>query len=120
MKWGMWTSSPRRSPGETSRATRYRHYTAESLGSQPCGAGAARGDGEGGRGAAAHALISRWPGEGQGEHAWKRRAETPGDVHPTRLGVESFMWVNSCLPCSSEGIAPSPVCPASLLTLLSP
>ena len=38
----------------------------------------------------------------------------------TRSGVESVVWVNSCLPCSSEGDTPSPVCPASLLTLLSP
>lgn len=29
------------------------------------------------------------------------------------------MCVNSCLPCSSEDDTPSPVCPASLLTLLS-
>lgn len=40
--------------------------------------------------------------------------------HKTRSGVESFVWVNSCLPCSSEGVTPSPVCPASLLTLLPP
>lgn len=72
-------------------------------------------------GAAAHALFSRWPGKGQRERAWRRRPETPGNVHPTktRSGVASFTWVNSCLPCSSEGITPSPDCPASLLTLLS-
>lgn len=39
--------------------------------------------------------------------------------HKTRSRVESFVWVNSCLPCSFEGNTPSPVCPASLLTLLS-
>lgn len=39
-------------------------------------------------GAAAQALISRWLGKGQRERASRRRAEMPGDVHPTGLGVE--------------------------------
>lgn len=50
MKLGTWTSFPHQNPGETSRATCCRHYTADSLGSQPCGAGVARGDGDGGWG----------------------------------------------------------------------
>lgn len=66
-------------------------------------------------------LCSRRPGRGQREPASRVRAETPGDVHPAGPGAQSsFLRVNGCLPCSSEGISPSPVCPASLLTLLFP
>lgn len=50
MKLGMWTSFPHQNPGETSKATCCRHYIADSLGSQPCGAGAARGNGRVGGG----------------------------------------------------------------------
>lgn len=119
MKLGMWTSFPHQNPGETSRATCCRHYTSDSLGSQPCGAGAATGNGRVGGGWCSPSIL-RWPGKGQRERASRRRAEMPRDVHLTRRSrVESFMCVNSCLPCSSEDDTPSPVCPASLLTLLS-
>lgn len=115
MKWGTWTSSLHRNPGETFR---FQALHRGVLGKTAPGGswGSPRRDGEGGWGAAAaaHALLQREP-------ASRMRAETPGDARPAGPEAQSsFSGASGCLPCSSEGISPSPVCPASLLTLLFP
>lgn len=115
MKWGTWTSSLHRNPGETFRFQAL-HRAVLGKTAPGGGWGSPRRDGEGGWGAAAaaHALLQREP-------ASRMRAETPGDARPAGPEAQaSFSWANGCLPCSSEGISPSPVCPASLLTLLFP
>lgn len=120
MKSGMWTSFPHQNPGETCRATWCRHYTSNSLGSQSCGAGAARGNGRVGGGWCSRSILQM---AGQGPEGACLKEESRDarrcSSHKTRSRVESFVCVNSCLPCSSEDDTPSPVCPAFLLTLLS-